>query len=258
MNTDLITTCRRNSAKFVGYGRRLLSYAERRLYVPPQTARVHRWWAADPQEQQRYAYDLTSDSLVFDLGGYRGQWASDIFARYTCAVEVFEPVPEYAAEIERRFAANPQIAVHQFGLAGETGTSRIALSADRSSLYRADSDAREVRLVEARSFLAQRGFPTIDLMKINIEGGEYELLEHLLDHDLTRRIRNIQVQFHEDVLTDATQRMQRLQARLAQSHEPTYQFPFVWENWCVKPSRGTSSAADPTSTTDNVCTRTAA
>ena len=196
MSMNLIATCRRNSSRIVGYGRRLLSYAERRLYVTPQTARVHKWWAADPQERQRYDYDLTADSLVYDLGGYRGQWASDIFARYACAVEVFEPVPEYAGDIEHRFAANPKIAVHQFGLAGQTRTSGIALSADRSSLYGNDSDGCQVKLVEARSFLAQRGFPTIDLMKINIEGGEYELLEHLLEHDLIRHIRNLQVQFH--------------------------------------------------------------
>ena len=141
MSRNLIKACRRSSSWIVGHARRLLSYIERRLYVAPQAVRVHQWWAADPQEQQRYEYDLTSDSLVFDLGGYRGDWASDMFARHMCCVEVFEPVPHYAQDIETRFANNPKIKVHALGLAGQSGEASIAISDDRSSLYVANEDA---------------------------------------------------------------------------------------------------------------------
>lgn len=242
MKDSLITTFRRTSSRIAGCGRRALSYIERRLYVPPQAVRVHQWWAADPQEKQRYEYNLTSDSLVLDLGGYRGQWTSDIFARYSCRVEVFEPVPHYARDIEKRFARNPKITVHQFGLAGQTGESHIAISDDRSSLYGSDGESCMVKLVEARSFLEKLGFPRIALMKINIEGGEYELLEHLLENDLVKYIDNIQVQFHDEVIPNAAEQMQRLQQRLAETHEPTYQFPFVWENWRSKAARNRVAA----------------
>ena len=238
MKDSLITTCRRNSSRIAGRCRKVLSYVERRLYVPPQAARVHQWWAADPQEKQRYEYDLTSDSLVFDLGGYRGQWASDIFARYSCRVEVFEPVPHYARDIEKRFAGNPKISVHEFGLAGRTGESSIAISDDRSSLYGSDGEPCVIKLVQAKSFLEDLGNPRISLMKINIEGGEYELLQHLLDNDLIKHIDNIQVQFHDEVVPNAAERMHRLQQRLSESHEPTYQFPFVWENWRLRTNSG--------------------
>ena len=238
MKDSLITTCRRNSSRLIGCARRALSYVERRLYVPTQAVRVHQWWAADPQEKQRYEYDLTSDSIVFDLGGYRGQWASDIFARYSCRIEVFEPVPHYARNIEKRFAGNPKITVHELGLAGGTGESSIAISDDRSSLYGSNGESCKIKLVEARSFLEQQGFPRIALMKINIEGGEYELLEHLLENDLIKHVDNIQVQFHDQVVPNAAERMHRIQQRLAETHEPTYQFPFVWENWRLKASSG--------------------
>jgi hypothetical protein len=38
-------------------------------------------------------YDLNADSVCIDIGGYEGQWASDIFGRYGCTIHVFEPVP---------------------------------------------------------------------------------------------------------------------------------------------------------------------
>ena len=36
----------------------------------------------------------------------------------------------------------------------------------------------------------------VDLIKINIEGGEYELLEAILDNNLAKAFDNLQIQFH--------------------------------------------------------------
>ena len=46
-------------------------------------------------------------------------------------------------------------------------------------------------------------------------------------------IANIQVQFHDFVL-DAESRMKSIQADLRKTHELTYQYDFVWENWKLK------------------------
>ncbi|MGY3211139.1 hypothetical protein [Mucilaginibacter sp. HD30] len=45
---------------------------------------VARCFADGGDEMFRYTFDLTSESLVIDLGGYLGQWASDIYTRYNC------------------------------------------------------------------------------------------------------------------------------------------------------------------------------
>ena len=67
-------------------------------------------------------------------------------------------------------------------------------------------------------------------MKINIEGGEYELLEHLIEEKLMADIANIQVQFH-DFIPGAQARMEAIQQELKKTHSLTYQYLFVWENW---------------------------
>ncbi len=81
--------------------------------------------------------------------------------------------------------------------------------------------------------LAAEGITAIDLMKINIEGAEYDLLEYLIASGLVRRIRRFQIQFHDFVL-DAEARMLAIQEQLASTHRVTYQFPFIWENWVSK------------------------
>lgn len=70
----------------------------------------------------------------------------------------------------------------------------------------------------------------IDLMKINIEGAEYDLLEHILNRDLAGRINNIQVQFH-NFIENCGERMFAIQKKLGETHQLTYQYLYVWENW---------------------------
>jgi len=210
--------------------------AARSIYLSPQERRVIPWFGDQGDKTLRVNYDLNEHSLVFDLGGYEGQWASDIFAMYACSIYIFEPVQQYADHIARRFHKNKKIYVHDFGLASSNRLERITIAQDGSSLFKQGKASQEVRLVSIIDFLRERDIHQIDLMKINIEGGEYELLEHLIATNWIRHIRNLQVQFH-DFIPNAEQRMRRIQAGLAQTHSLTYQYVFVWENWRLKTPR---------------------
>jgi FkbM family methyltransferase len=197
---------------------------------------AQRWIRSGNDKTLRLEYDLGPESTVLDLGGYQGQWASDIFARYLCTVHVFEPMPAFADNIERRFARNARIKVHRFGLAGATGAATLNLSNDASSMHRSPQGASKtvpVRLVAFEEFQAEYGVSHVDLMKINIEGAEYELLEHLLDAGLAGIVSNIQVQFH-DFVPRAIARMKTIRRGLERTHKVTYQSDFVWENWQLK------------------------
>ena len=191
------------------------------------------WFRDEGDKTLRVDYELSEDSVVLDLGGYEGQWTSDIFARYCCLIHVFEPVQDYAKQIEKRFAKNRRIVVHQYGLASENCKVNISLDRDGSSTFKSGAKTTEGSLVKAIDFLRDNELSKIDLVKINIEGGEYELLEHLIDTKFVTNIRNIQVQFH-DFVPDAEERMVRIQKELEKTHSLTYQYRFVWENWRIK------------------------
>jgi FkbM family methyltransferase len=207
------------------------------LYRSPQEQRVIPWFQAKGDKTFRLDYDLNENSLVFDLGGHEGQWASDIFSRYCCTIHIFEPVQEFAGLIEQRFSKNRKILVHKFGLASQSRKATIAVCGDGSSIFKDGRDLREITLMRASDFFRENGIREIDLMKINIEGAEYELLEHLIEAGFTPCIKNIQVQFH-DFVPHAHERMVAIQARLADSHLVTYQYAFVWENWRIKDEPG--------------------
>src|SRR5947207_3683633 len=77
------------------------------------------WFKSQGDKTYRLDYDLSEQSVVFDLGGFEGQWTSDIFAMYTPRVYVFEPVLSFFAKIQHRFRHNQKITVHPLGLTKE-------------------------------------------------------------------------------------------------------------------------------------------
>jgi FkbM family methyltransferase len=190
-----------------------------------------RWFRDRGNETLRLDYDeLNEESVVFDVGGYQGQWASDIYSKYRSRIHIFEAVPDYASLIGKRFEKNSSIVVHPFGLSGASKTIQIAVDADGSSGFRSAHDAVQGKLVDVAEFIAQHSLQKIDLMKINIEGGEYELLERLIQTGDIEKIVNVQVQFH-DFVPDARTRMNKIQSQLSKTHFLTYQYEFIFENW---------------------------
>lgn len=196
---------------------------------------MRRWFDDRGDQTLRITYPLKSPAVVYDVGGYQGQWASDIYSKYLCRIHVFEPVGSFASSIQERFARNPDIVLHHFGLAGEDRTERIRLANDASSTYdKSEGDAEVVQLRDVGKVLEELGTEYVDVMKINIEGVEYELMERMLCLGLVRKFKNLQIQFH-DFVPDAAVRMEAIQRALAETHRITYQYRFVWENWELKP-----------------------
>lgn len=206
----------------------------RRALPTAHEKNVQAWVALNGDATLRLDYPLTRDSTVLDVGGYEGQWASDIVEKYGCKVIVFEPWPAFARRIESRFHDTAAVTVFPFGIGARSRTERLYGQGDSTSVFQRREGAESLPLpIRALADIWQElDLHFVELMKINIEGGEYELLEALLTTKLIRCIRDVQVQFHK-IVPGATDRRRLLQDQLAATHRLTYSIPFVWENWTL-------------------------
>lgn len=209
--------------------RRVLSLARLWLLRDPFEVTIRRWAAAAGDRTLRVDYPLHPTSVVFDVGGFRGDWTDEIARRYDPFVHVFEPLPEHLDRLVARFATNPKVVVHPFGLSDRDATLAISAAGDASSVHRGPR-RRTAPFRDIVEVIQEWAIDRIDLIKINIEGGEYELLPRMVSSGLAERCGDIQVQFHRFV-PDAVARRQAIRHELARTHELTYDYPFVWENW---------------------------
>src|SRR5678809_191024 len=130
-------------------------------------------WVEKGLEHLRYEYDLKPTDYCIDIGSYRREWADEIVKRYGCKVECFDALDNRAAWVK-------------------DGVINIGGYFYYSSMYD-EREQKEVRCYDIASFLNKE----VAVMKINIEGGEYELLEYIIEQGLHKMIKNIQVQFHK-------------------------------------------------------------
>lgn len=191
---------------------------------------VTRWKKNNGDNTLRLDYSISSTSLVFDVGGYEGQWAQNIYDKYQPKIYIFEPIKIFAEKIKNRFKHNQNILIFNFGLGGINGETKIVLSQDGSSTQKKQGAKETISLIKITDFIKKNNIQFIDLIKINIEGDEYDLLDDLIANKLTTIIKNIQIQFHSFV-PNAKERMKKIQKELKKTHHITYSYEFVWENW---------------------------
>jgi FkbM family methyltransferase len=193
-----------------------------------EECRVLPWYKKDGDKNLRIDYKLGPSSVVYDVGGYHGDWAEDIHKKYGSTVEVFEPVERFVKLLEKKFTGNKKIHIYPFGLSDKNEVATISLEEASSSLFKTKDASEKIKLVAAHTVIKPN--EKIDLMKMNIEAGEYALLEDLLKHDLVKNITNIQIQFHV-FIDNADARRKKLHSELSKTHELTYCYPYIWENW---------------------------
>jgi FkbM family methyltransferase len=212
-----------------------------KVYSPQQTiseTNKKQWQQIDGDNSLRLKYELNHSSVVFDVGGFKGDWALEIYARYSCNIFVFEPVKNFTAILESRFLKNNSIKIFKYGLGAKNEKMNIAVMSESSSTERAakngiEGKTEQIEIVSFTDFVNQNNITKIDLIKINIEGGEYDLLNQIINSGYIKNISNIQVQFH-DFVSDAENKMSVIKKKLALTHELTYEYIFVWENWKLK------------------------
>ena len=177
------------------------------------------FWIANGYEKFRYEYDLTPDDLVVDLGAFDGAWAQKIHDKYGCQVIAAEP----------NNTANWLTHTNWATLINKAAsTNDIPLKFGGNSYYLTHFEPGE-QVFECFDVL-DLFYQQIGLMKINIEGMEWAVMQRILDHKVAHYVKHFQIQFHKlSHLSDIAYR--DIENRLSETHTRQWQVPFVWESW---------------------------
>ena len=189
-----------------------------------------KWFKDNGDNTHRVNYLLNKESLVFDVGGYAGEWAEKIYSKYECKIFIFEPVSYCFNQIDNKFKNNEKIKVFNFGLSNRSYETNIHVDNASSSLYSESEKTEKIKLIDINDFITENNIDKIDLLKINIEGAEFDLLDHMINSGSHVLVSDIQVQFHK-MFEDAEIRRDSIRKNLSQTHKLTYDYKFVWENW---------------------------
>ncbi len=177
---------------------------------------------------------FNKDSVVIDVGGETGVWAMQVYDKYAPRLKIYEPNPNSVAVLQDRFK-DKSAEIFPFGLGGSNQTCLLSNDGMGSSVFAASrnfnkSDKIEVQIRDVLEAFGELKLPEVDMIKINIEGGEYELLPRLIETGLVNRFKIIRIQFH-DWIPNAFAMRRRIVRQLAKTHDVEWSYPMVWESW---------------------------
>ena len=173
-------------------------------------------WHFDPSA-------LNKDSVVYSCGvGDEVDFDLAIINGYGAQVHAFDPTPSSLEMVEQRDLPR-QFRFHPWAVSGEDGTltlyRRVRRDGSASSVMytmspddAVDEEGIDTPAYTLRSIMDHLGHSQIDLLKLDIEGAEYAVLENLLQTDL--RPAQLLVEFHHRFEGIGLERTARLIGRL--------------------------------------------
>jgi FkbM family methyltransferase len=195
-------------------------------------------------DKARYAHhsylNKQQDPLVIEIGGFTGEDSQALLDNYPgISLHVYEPHPRYVAKLVTRFKDDKRVTIYPYGLDSVARVAELTDSTDASSVYMKKQEAANANRVQiflreaVPEFRTQVNLfgKTVSLLNVNCEGCEYGLLETITSLDAANLFDNIQVQFHIIPGDDTLERYCSIEALLSRTHERTFGFHFIWENW---------------------------
>lgn len=143
---------------------------------------------------------LNSKSVIYSGGvGSDISFEHELVRRFGCEVVLLDPSPTGVKTMALPENNIPQFHYFQLGLAGHSGKLELGspLQGDWSASVNSATKV-EVPCTDLPSLMRQNQHDHIDLLKLDIEGSEYDVI----DDFLTRRIpvRQLSVEFHHAII----------------------------------------------------------
>ena len=200
-----------------------------------------RWFSDNGDYTHNLNYDLNGNSVVIDLGGYKGLWVEEILKKLNPIIPniiLVEPVTEFYNHLVEKFKGYEKIKVINCGVSTDNKecVKHLYESTDGSStnFKNLNGEYIEIKTLPIEKILQDNQIDRVDLIQINIEGDEYGLMEHMLKEDIIQKFNNIQIQFHLGIENDIERRNNIQKELLSKGFINKFNYPFVWESWNKK------------------------
>jgi FkbM family methyltransferase len=192
-----------------------------------------------------------ANPIIFDVGAHHGHISLNYRRLFpTATVYAFEPFPESYAILKKNTSADPMIKAFNFGFSDVAGPKLFSsnTSSATNSLFESDDRGTGIwgeglletsrritaNFVTIDRFIAEGNIPTIDILKLDVQGAEYLVLKGAEQSIAASRIGLV----YSEIITQPTYKNQKqLHEMLGIFHHYGFELHNIFELSTTKDGR---------------------
>lgn len=178
-------------------------------------------------------YPLSNESAALVVGAFEGDYLNKLNNKFKCQIYAFEPVVEFFKLLEKKFQNLDNVILINQGLSDKTEQVSFRIDNESSSVFTDTGKSGLVNMISINDFFETYGIKHIDFIYMNIEGGEFAVLNELIKNGRIKNINHLQVQFH-NIAKNSRDERKKIRKELEKTHYCVFNFPFIWERWDKK------------------------
>jgi FkbM family methyltransferase len=188
-------------------------------------------WFILNREKLKYQINLKEDGLVLDFGGYMGDFSANLLKmRPKLQFRIYEPVAQFACYCQHRFKNNSNIEVIASGVSSDGRNLRMFVDGPRT---KHDSSIHQESFKSVSINSVFDTLEEIELVKMNIEGMEYECLKELKINGNLKKVKYLLVQFH-NFDSNSEKEYRNITETIENTHISVFKYKWLWELYRIK------------------------
>lgn len=175
--------------------------------------------------------ELDNNSMVIDGGGYHGEFIDKILINFGCKVDSYEPLVNEFNKLEKKYFYNDKVKIYNQAIYSDTKELYLSQEGISSSVI-TGSDAKKnlkIKAVDIIEIINDKKI--VDLLKLNVEGAEYEIMNRIIDSKNLDKFRSFLIQYHRSVENCEELRKKIRKILLEKNFKEIFNYDFVWEYW---------------------------
>lgn len=140
--------------------------------------------SVNTKSAQKLTTYLPADGVFIDVGANVGAFTDNILkVRENCQCYLFEPVSEYYSYCVKKYNGNKRIIIENYALGDNCGESTIYTDEKNlgwntiiEPMITPGMTMNQIKMIKFDDYADEKGLDKIDLLKIDVEGAEYKVL----------------------------------------------------------------------------------